>query len=66
MSKNAFFFTFLICVFQTPLFSQTLDKIIDNYLLARGQTKFNELQTLIVIGERTVINGNIKADFKEE
>jgi outer membrane lipoprotein-sorting protein len=52
-------------VFQAPLFSQTLDKIIDNYLLARGQTKFNELQTLIVKGERTVINGNVKADFKE-
>ncbi len=65
MSKNAFFFTFLICMFQTPLFSQTLDKIIDNYLLARGQTKFNELQTLIVKGERTVIKVNVKDDFKE-
>jgi hypothetical protein len=65
MFKNAFFLTFLICMFQTPLFSQTLDKIIDYYLLARGQTKFNELQTLIVKGEHTVINGNLKSDFKE-
>ena len=65
MFKNAFFFTFLICVFQTPLFSQTLDKIIDNYLLARGQTKINELQTLIVKGERTVIKVNVKDGFKE-
>jgi hypothetical protein len=65
MSKNAFFFTLLICVFQTPVFSQTLDKIIDNYLLARGQSKFNELQTLIVKGEHTVMKVNLKSDFKE-
>jgi hypothetical protein len=65
ISKNAFFLALLICEFQTPLFSQTLDKIIDNYLLARGQSKFNELQTLIVKGESTVIKVNIKSDFKE-
>ena len=65
MSKNVFFLTLLLFMFDASVFSQTLDKIIDNYLLARGQSKFNELQTLIVKGERTVIKVNIKSDFKE-
>jgi hypothetical protein len=52
-------------VFDASVFSQTLDKIIDNYLSARGQSNFNELQTLVVKGEGTVINGNLKSDFKE-
>jgi hypothetical protein len=65
MSKNDIFLSLLIFALETQGFSQTLDKIIDNYLLARGQTKFNELQTLVVKGERIVINGNVKADFKE-
>ncbi len=65
MLKNVFFLTLLLFVFHVSVFSQTLDKIIDNYLLARGQSKFNELQTLIVKGEHVVINGNLKSDFKE-
>jgi hypothetical protein len=65
MMKNVFFLTFLLFVFDSSVFSQTLDKIIDNYLLARGQSKFNELQTLIVKGEHVVIKGNVISEFKE-
>ena len=65
MTKNVFFLTLSLFVFDASVFSQTLDKIIDNYLSARGQSNFNELQTLIVKGEGTVINGNLKSDFKE-
>jgi outer membrane lipoprotein-sorting protein len=65
MMKNVFFLTFLLFVFDSSVFSQTLDKIIDNYLLARGQSKFNELQTLIVKGEHVVIKGNLISEFKE-
>jgi hypothetical protein len=65
MTKNVFFLTLSLFVFDASVFSQTLDKIIDNYLSARGQSNFNELQTLVVKGEGTVINGNLKSDFKE-
>jgi hypothetical protein len=51
MTKNVFFLTLSLFVFDASVFSQTLDKIIDNYLSARGQSNFNELQTLIVKGE---------------
>jgi hypothetical protein len=64
MTKNVFFLTLSLFVFDASVFSQTLDKIIDNYLSARGQSNFNELQTLVVKGEGTVINGNLKSDFK--
>ncbi len=65
MSKNAFFITLLMFVFETQVFPQTLDKIIDNYLLTRGQSKFNELQSLIVKGKRVVIKVNLTNEFKE-
>ena len=65
MSKNIFFLLLLILVFETPVFSQTLDKIIDNYQSARGQSKFNELQTLIVKGEKVYMSTNSKAEFTE-
>jgi hypothetical protein len=65
MYKNSFFFFLLIFVFKTPVFSQTLDKIIDNYLSARGQSNFNELQTLIIKGENVYTHTNSKADFTE-
>jgi outer membrane lipoprotein-sorting protein len=65
MSKNIFFIPLMILVFETQVFSQTLDKIIDNYQSARGQSKFNELQTMIVKGEKVVIKVNIKSEYKE-
>jgi hypothetical protein len=52
-------------VFETPVLSQTLDKIIDNYQSARGQSKFNELQTLIVKGKKVFMSDNYEAEFKE-
>lgn len=65
MSKNAFYLTLLIFVIETPVFPQTLDKIIDNYLSARGQSNFNELQTLIVKGKKVYMSDNYEAEFKE-
>jgi len=65
MSKNAFLLTFLIIVLKTPVFSQTLDKIIDNYLAERGQSKFNELQTFIVKGKKIYMSDNYEAEFKK-
>ena len=65
MMKNVFFLTFLLFVFDSSVFSQTLDKIIDNYLLARGQSNFNELQTMIVKGKKVTIKVNLTSEFKE-
>jgi hypothetical protein len=65
MSKNVFFLILLIFVFKTPVFSQTLDNIIDNYLSARGQSNFNELQSLIVKGKKVYMSDNYEAEFKE-
>ena len=65
MSKNIFFIPLLILVVETPVYSQTLDKIIDNYLLARGQSNFNELQTMIVKGKKVTIKVNLTSEFKE-
>lgn len=65
MSKNTFLLTFLIIVLKTPVFSQTLDKIIDNYLSARGQSDFNELQSLIVKGQHIFMSDNSKVEFKK-
>jgi hypothetical protein len=65
MCKNVFFLTLLIFVLETPGNSQTLDKIINNYLIARGQTEFNELQTMIINGEHITIKGNLNSNFRE-
>ena len=65
MSKKSLFFALLIFIFGTPVFSQTLDKIIDNYLSVRGQSNFNELQTLIVKGKKVFKSDNYEAEFKE-
>jgi hypothetical protein len=45
--------------------SQTLDSIISNYLSARGQSKFNELKTMIVEGEQVLTRDNINSGVKE-
>lgn len=42
MTKLIIFFTVLFMPYSS-VFSQKLDKIIENYLSARGQSGFNEL-----------------------
>jgi hypothetical protein len=64
MYKSVCFLIFMF-VFKTQVFSQTLDKIIDSYLTARGQSNFNELKTLIVKGKKVFSRDNYEAEFKE-
>ena len=65
MLKNVFFLTLSLFVFDASVFSQTLDNIIDNYLSARGQSNFSEVQTLIVKGKKVFMRDNYEAEFKE-
>jgi hypothetical protein len=65
MAKSTLILSLFLLVSFTSAFSQTLDQIIDNYLSARGQSVFNELQTMIVKGEKVYPNGDLKSDFAE-